>query len=506
MHVAASGPINLAEISARSSGATPAEPATAQQLRASQPSIPTEDVDVLSEEEAAPGPLMGGYRPSSLRLIDEAVAAAQLIEPSLFEEDTPKPNGTPLNRAETAPRESNGAQKRAPSPPPPIEAPEPIEASDSVPTAIDGDDGDVLGDEPPTDPSRPSRPRLANTIRREDSGLRMIGSHGRDSFEASGELRPRPRKEEPTPGPERELVTIHPRRNTRELPAVVPPPEAEAEAAALDASNEAPTKPAVESPRTTPPPPPPRAPVAGAVVAQSQGGGPGTIAKILIVASAVLVGATVFSYCHKKRTQHAVVAAGSGSGATVKMVTTPPIDAAEAVGFGVDAPVVAVVDAATVARPDAAQVAMIDAAAPKPIDAAVVATGSGGGSAASDATDRVKQARDLLEKAHAALEDGDPDQALELADKSIALRSTARAYLERAKALQRLGKIDDALGSIDKALGIVSNYAPAYYQRGMILWSARRYDEGKQALLKYLELDPEGRDAETVKKLLEEPR
>ena len=53
---------------------------------------------------------------------------------------------------------------------------------------------------------------------------------------------------------------------------------------------------------------------------------------------------------------------------------------------------------------------------------------------------------------------------------------------------------------------IVSDYAPAYYERGMILWSARRYDEARPALTKYLELDPKGRDAGTVKKLLEEPR
>jgi len=480
----ASGPIDMAALSARAGGPTPAEPAV-EPIRASEPTIPTEEADVVSEEDAGPAPLMGSYRPSSLRLIDEAVAAAQLIEPSLFEEETPKPNGTPIET-----RESNGVHKRALSPVP-LEAPEPIEESDSVPTEIAPEDVDDLSIEPPTDPSRPSRPRIAHTIRREDSALRMIGSHGRDTFEASGELRPPPPKPEPVPEVERELVTIHPRRNTRELPAVVPPPEAEADAVAPP---KAPAVPPVEPPRT--PPPRPRVSVAGGVVAQPQG--PGTIAKVLIVASAVLVGATVFSYCHKKpHTQTAPVAVGSDAGSAVEVVQTPPADAAELVGFGIDAAVVGVAaDAATVARPDAA---------PRPIDAsAAVAVGSGAGS--GDATDRVKQARDFLEKAHEALDDGDPEQALQLADKSLALRSTARAYLERAKALQRLDRIDDALASVDKASAIVSNYAPAYEQRGMILWSARRYDEARQALTKYLELDPNGRDADTVKKLLEEPR
>ena len=472
----ASGPIDMAALAARAGGPTPAEPAV-EPVRASEPTIPTEEADVVSEEDAGPSPLMGSYRPSSLRLIDEAVAAAQLIEPSLFEEETPKPNGTPIET-----RESNGVHKRAPSPTP-LEAPEPIEESDSVPTEIPADDGDDLSIEPPTDPSRPSRPRIAHTIRREDSALRMIGSHGRDTFEASGELRPPPPKPEPAPETERELVTIHPRRNTRELPAVMPPPEAEADAAPAAAP--------VEPPR--PAPPPPRVSVAGGVVAP-QPQGPGTIAKLLIVASAVLVGATVFSYCHKKKqTQTAPVAVGSDAGSAVETVQAPPADAAETVGFGIDAAVVAMApDAATVARPDAAA---------RPIDAA-----AGSGTGSGDATDRVKQAREFLEKAHEALDDGDPDQALQLADKSIALRSTARAYLERAKALQRLDRIDDALASVDKASEIVSNYAPAYEQRGMILWSARRYDEARQALTKYLELDPNGRDADTVKKLLEEPR
>ncbi|HEY0480120.1 MAG TPA: tetratricopeptide repeat protein, partial [Kofleriaceae bacterium] len=57
---------------------------------------------------------------------------------------------------------------------------------------------------------------------REDSGLRMIGSLGRDRAEASGELAPlghsRPIRSETA----RELVTILPRRITRELPILTP--------------------------------------------------------------------------------------------------------------------------------------------------------------------------------------------------------------------------------------------------------------------------------------------
>jgi len=79
IEAAASGPIQIDAIASR----------------ASAPEI--QDADVLSEqavearEDAAPGALLGGYRPSSLRLIDEAVAAAQAIEPSLFD-DEPAPS------------------------------------------------------------------------------------------------------------------------------------------------------------------------------------------------------------------------------------------------------------------------------------------------------------------------------------------------------------------------------------------------------------------------------
>jgi CheY-like chemotaxis protein len=519
----ASGEINLADLAGRAGAPVSASPV---QRMPSDPGIPTSESDVISEisarpsdpglptdeadvvsEEPEPGPLGGQYRPSSLRLIDEAVAAAQLIEPSLFEDEKPAgTNGAAVAKVQLETRapdprienardivETNGSRRKPPSAPPvaprksKVEAAvEHIEPSDSVPTVIESDEGEVVADEGPTDPSRR---RFAATVRRDDSGLRMIGSHGRDRAEASGELIPPPVRPEPAVEPHRELVTIMPRRNTREIPAVVPPPEAEVEVEAEPA-------PPVETP--PPPPPPPRASVAGGTVAPSTG--PGPLAKVLIAAASVMVGAMVFAHCHKKHPATTPVTEGSGSSSEV--VVTTPADAAETVGFGLDAAAAVKPDAAiaTAAKPDAA------VASVKP-DAAVVAAAADAGTGwGPDATDKVKQARDLLEKSQAALEDGDPEEALQLVDHSIILRPTARGYLERARALQRLGRIDDALSSVDEAMKIVSNYAPAYYQRGMILWSARRYDEGRTALAKYLELDPNGRDADTVKKLLQEPR
>ena len=87
--------------------------------------------DTESEPDAhddQPGALLGGYRPSSLRLIDEAVAAAQAIEPSLFDGSDGTPVAPAPGEAETesVPQEIVADEpspprrtKRASAPPPP---------------------------------------------------------------------------------------------------------------------------------------------------------------------------------------------------------------------------------------------------------------------------------------------------------------------------------------------------------------------------------------------------
>ncbi|HUJ61917.1 MAG TPA: hypothetical protein VLX92_25605, partial [Kofleriaceae bacterium] len=164
------------------------------------------------------------------------------------------------------------------------------------------------------------------------------------------------------------------------------------------------------------------------------------------------------------------------------------------VAFGIDAA------AEDLAPPDAAVVATVaDAGVPKhPRDAAAIATADDGG------VDHNAQARALYEQAHAALEDGDAARALELADASLKLRRTARTLLERARALQRLDRIDEALDSVDAAMALVKDYAPAYEQRALILWSAKRYDDAKEAMQMYLELDPNGRSAATFAHMMQE--
>jgi len=216
---------------------------------------------------------MGGYRPSSLRLIDEAVAAAQAVEPALFDDsraDEPQPE----------PRHTNGV--RGASAPPPSNG----HAAEPGPGHARRN-----GAEPAPGP-RPER---------EDSGLRMIGSLGRDRAEASGELatfgQARPIRSETA----RELVTILPRRITRELPVLpqdlaeslpTPTPTASVLIARPTPAVEVGGSPAEPTLRVTLP--------GSGVTAVSrsrrllrmvrpvEGGGPGLVAMLLIVVALVL--------------------------------------------------------------------------------------------------------------------------------------------------------------------------------------------------------------------------
>jgi len=442
------------------------------------------------------GPLMGGYRPSSLRLIDEAVAAAQAIEPSLFDEMVE----SQVRQPAAAPG-GNGV-----SPP--------------------GSPGEAAADSSAPSESSSKLPMFD----REESGLRMIGSLGRDRAEASGELAPlgqvRPLRSETA----RELVTILPRRITREIPIVTP-----------ELAGSLPT-PTPTSPVLTPKPitapaalapngPPQQARVlpGSGVRAPSRsrrllrfarsvdGSGTGLGALLLILLAAVLVGTAVFlrlrrhaSSAHVDAVQDAAQppampgTLGSSGPAPDALAS---VGAAAAAGRAHDA-------ARRDAGPDVADarslaVVAVDAgprvadAGPRTIDAGphVVAAGS-----ASGGPDKLAEAKTLYDKAHDALDDGDFMRALELADGSLKLRKTARTYLLRAQAEQRLERVDQALASVDAAAQIAPEYGAVWETRGRILWAARRLDEARAAFEKFLQLEPNSSRAAAIQRLLNEPR
>jgi DNA-binding response OmpR family regulator len=445
---------------------------------------------------------------------------------------------------------------RVPEPDASVPPPEPDDYS-GVPTVIEAeeeaeDDERDLGGS--TNLELPSR-RISQPIKRQENPpVQMVGSNGRDRAEASGELRP------PTGGragtepgaTQRELVTIMPRRKTGEVaqlraedlaraqekaaaangakveskPAATEAPaksdkaetkpetkaetkpETKAEAkpeTKAEAKPEAKAKPETKAKPAVEPPSSParRVSVEGGVVAPQRG--PGRGAQILIALASVLAGATVFTLCRKDKPSQPVVSATYQDASTV-VEATP--DAAQYSGFGMDAGVAFVppgdaMQVAQVRRDASVMVAPVDAAQVVQVrpDAAAVAV------APADAgIDKAKEAKALYDKGHLALEDGDAEKALDLLDQSLKLRRQSRTLLERARALQRLRRIDDAVASIDDAINMNENYAPAWEQKGMLLWSEKRYTDARPALEMYLQLDPDGKKADTIRSMLDSPR
>ena len=295
--------------------------------------------------------------------------------------------------------------------------------------------------------------------------------------------------------PARELITIRPKRQTREQPALVPVSESAATAEATPATPASESAPSA-APAPAPAPAPPRStspsePLPERVAADrtepvetlppNQRGPRWPAILTGLGALALLVFVVV-----KSGRNHA---------------SRPPVDAAP--GYvPLDAmralpPPAAPPDAAAAHTPpiDApAPAALVDAGAPPP-----TARDAGGGATAADAGVDYKVP---LESARRALEDGDYDRALALADESIAVRRSARGYVVRADALRRLGRIDLAVAAVDAAIKANGAYAPAWDLKGKILWSARRYDEARPAYERFLELQPTGEAADTVRALL----
>ena len=513
----ASGPIHVAELDrAAEASESRTQPVQAEDVIAEdQEPLPgaelEPELEAELEPEPEPGPLLGGYRPSSLRLIDEAVAAAQAIEPSLFEPEASASDApAPLAKVRLATREpdprvvaarslvekvpevdpdarasrsgANGSAKARGSAPrePAIQAPDPAEldADAAIPTAIEADEPSPPWREPGgSDPPPERGRRFAATIRRDESGLKIIGSHGRDRAEASGELRMPAMAAEPVP-PEsqRELITIMPRRRDT-------PPEVELVIAAEQV---------VPEPAS---PPAPAASSAAAVPAASdepaasepsahRANRPGPAALAVFGLAAVLLGVTTFVYCHGKHAPRAVGApAPLDAPASPVATASPPRDAASPAAAIQDA---AAGDAARVASapPDARRVASSPPEVRHPADAAV---------------DRTAQATALYDQAQAALEGDDAEHALSLADASLEIRRTARAFLVRAKALQRLDRLGEAVAAANAAVQLAPKAPEGYELQAMILWSARRFDEARQAMQTYLELAPDGASADAFR-------
>nr|MBA2545069.1 DUF4388 domain-containing protein [Deltaproteobacteria bacterium] len=185
--------------------------------RTSNPIELTDKIDdepeIVDETDEPPqtsdGVLMGTLRPSSLFLIDEAVAAAQAIEPDLFE---PKPGDKPAEpfTQVTAVAPDDGpatltvseaftvSEGFDPDATPRLDefhlrGSDPLIFEVSEVEVIDDDNVQLVMNRVPRaiendSPSQRMSAADATPLGREESGLRMIGSLGRDRAETSGEV------------------------------------------------------------------------------------------------------------------------------------------------------------------------------------------------------------------------------------------------------------------------------------------------------------------------------
>ncbi len=323
----------------------------------------------------------------------------------------------------------------------------------------------------------------------DSAGLRMIGSLGRERATAVGEVSHRQPPSRSVP-PERELLTILPRRVSR-MHEVATVRTAETPGSGQERS------PSESRPET------PRIPVVEGV-RRKAGPGPMVVAAIILAGCLLGVAMTVhWGSASRQRGALVLDAAMPTYGGVLS--DAPPSLVVQPAHVGSDSPVARVDAASTVGQPDAvAQPAeapqpgsnslSVEAAVPPaPPDAKVVAE------------EKVNEARRLFEAALNALEVGDANKAAALAIASLKLRKTARTYLVHSRAMNQLGQLDAALDSVESALQIVPAYGPAWELRGRILWAAGRRPEARLALRRYLELDPTGRGADAARQMLSEP-
>ena len=161
--------------------------------------------------------------------------------------------------------------------------------------------------------------------------------------------------------------------------------------------------------------------------------------------------------------------------------------------------------------PDAATVApAIDAGVlPETVDAAVAVAIDAGprpvpvDAAAPPVDDKKAIAKELVRKARRELSEGNYEVALQLIDEALDVRKTPDAYVVQADVLRRLKRTAEAVESCDLAIQLNKRYASAWKMKGNILWGAGRQEEARPALEQYLELDPDGEDADSIRARLE---
>jgi DNA-binding response OmpR family regulator len=363
-----------------------------------------------------------------------------------------------------------------------LEAATPVPVNGKAPAAItDADDGPfrtasaaslILDEVDDYDGETPLPPPQ---VIDDSSGPKVIGSMGADTATAFGEVAVS--ADMALGAPQRELITIRPRKST-EMRAVVIDDETAAHAAAeFDASSE--TPPARDTPVATPAIiayldqattpartskvvpvelPPRTEPRLPALPSAAAGPTAGARWKVPALAAAALVVAALLYWR---------LAGGSHAASTADDQSAIPHDAGAAPALAVDA----------AAAPAAAR-------APEP-----------------PPTPEAKR-KILLEGADRALAERQVARALELAEQSLTLRPSIRGHLLQAEALRRLARHDDSLAAIDKALRLNPGSLSALEMKGRFLERQSRHAEARTAYEEYLRLQPTGDAADKVRRRL----
>jgi tetratricopeptide (TPR) repeat protein len=114
----------------------------------------------------------------------------------------------------------------------------------------------------------------------------------------------------------------------------------------------------------------------------------------------------------------------------------------------------------------------------------------------------------LLQLAHVALDQGRLDEAREVYGRVLAREAgNVEAITHLGAVLYQEGRVDEALAKVDEALRIDSTYIHAHWDRTQYLFHGKQdFPASARAAEAFLRVQPEGPDADSVRRLLGEAR
>ena len=114
----------------------------------------------------------------------------------------------------------------------------------------------------------------------------------------------------------------------------------------------------------------------------------------------------------------------------------------------------------------------------------------------------------LLQLAHVALDQGRLDEARRVYGRVLAREArNVEAITHLGAVLHQEGRVDEALAKLEEALRIDPSYIHAHWDRAQYLFYGKRdFPAAVKAAEAFLQVVPDGPDAESVRKLMGEAR